>query len=81
MEEFNMKNIILFKTKIASVILLVVSIVLANTLSDRFNLLVFLSLLLVCFAFLMPMFNSSLTLRAKNLQKASGGDIFTDQNE
>lgn len=76
-----MKNIPLFKTKIVSVILLVVSLILANTLGDGFKLLLFLSLLLFCFAFLMPMFNNSLTIRAKNLQKASGGDIFTDSKE
>lgn len=76
-----MKNVPLFKTKIVSIILLVVSIILANTVNEGFNLLVFLSLLLCFFAFLMPMLNSSLTIRLKHLQRSSGGDIFTDSKE
>lgn len=76
-----MKNIALLKTKMISTIVLIIMIILANVVSDRFYILVLLSALVVAFAFLMPMFNNSLTVRMENLKKASGGDIFTDQNE
>lgn len=73
-----MKNITLFKTKITSVLLAVISGFLALTVHPGFSFLFFLSLFFILFAFLMPIISKANMTRLKHLQDASGGDMFID---
>lgn len=73
-----MKNIVLFKTKIVSVTFAFISLILGLTVNPIFYAILFLSLLLMFFAFIIPVVNHANMLRLKHLQEASGGDIFKD---
>lgn len=75
-----MKNIVFLKTKIITLVLALMSLILALTVNSGFYALFFIAFATFFLAFIVPMVNSANMIRLKHLQDASGGDVFTDQN-